>query len=63
MPSIVSSPAVGGSISVTRRASVLLPQPDSPTTASGPAFDQLEARAAQRLKHGRAPEHAAAHGI
>ena len=28
-----------------------------------PAFDQLEARAAQRLKRGRAPEHAAAHGI
>ena len=34
LPSNFSSPEVGGSISVTMRASVDLPQPDSPTTAS-----------------------------
>ena len=33
-PSISSAPAVGGSISVNSRASVDLPEPDSPTTAS-----------------------------
>ena len=33
-PSMVSAPEVGGSIRVTMRASVDLPQPDSPTTAS-----------------------------
>jgi hypothetical protein len=34
VPRIFSEPRVGGSISVSCRASVLLPQPDSPTTAS-----------------------------
>jgi hypothetical protein len=44
MPSIFSAPALGGSISVTSRASVLLPQPDSPTTASvRPACSSNEA--------------------
>ena len=33
-PSIRSSPPVGASIMVMMRASVDLPQPDSPTTAS-----------------------------
>ena len=33
-PDIWSDPEVGGSIMVTRRARVDLPQPDSPTTAS-----------------------------
>ena len=33
-PSMISEPPVGGSIIVTIRASVDLPQPDSPTTAS-----------------------------
>ncbi len=33
MPPRRSEPALGGSIIVTRRASVDLPQPDSPTTA------------------------------
>ncbi len=34
MPSMMSEPALGSSIIVTRRPSVDLPEPDSPTTAS-----------------------------
>ncbi|MEI2612902.1 MAG: hypothetical protein V9G20_30030 [Candidatus Promineifilaceae bacterium] len=42
-PSISSSPEVGASIRVTMRASVDLPQPDSPTMARVLPFSTLEA--------------------
>ena len=52
-------PEVGGSISVTMRASVDLPQPDSPTTASVlPGLDR-EGHAADRLQPRRLAEEAA----
>ena len=45
----VSVPAEGGSIIVTRRASVDLPQPDSPTTASVRPASSVKLASARRL--------------
>ena len=58
-----SAPAVGFSIRATMRASVDLPQPDSPTTASvRPGFDR-ERHAADRMQAGGLAHQAARDGI